>query len=50
MFCMHVPSLFYLPLILVSILIIHDWVWGIESDVSGGGVRISFHLHVVGPI
>jgi hypothetical protein len=36
MFCMHVPSFFHLPLILVLILVMHDWVWGIESDVRGG--------------
>jgi hypothetical protein len=35
MLCMHVPYFFHLPLILFLILVMHDWVWGIESDVKG---------------
>ena len=47
MFCMHVPSQFHLPLILVFLLVMHDWVWGIESDVRGWGDQMRFKLHVV---
>jgi hypothetical protein len=39
MLCMHVPYFFHLPLILVFLLVMHDWVWGIESDVRGGGAK-----------
>jgi len=37
MFCMHVPFFFILPLILVFLLVMHDWIWVIESDARGGG-------------
>jgi hypothetical protein len=35
-FCMHVLYFFHLPLILVFLLVMHYWVWGIESDARHG--------------
>jgi len=35
MLCMHVPYGFHLPLIIFVLLVMHDWVWGIETDVRG---------------
>jgi hypothetical protein len=49
MLCMHVPSSFHLPLIIVLQFVMHDRVWRIESDVRGWGRdQTSFHLHMVG--
>jgi hypothetical protein len=39
MFYMHVPSFFHFPFVLFLILVMHDWVWGIESDARGGGAK-----------
>jgi hypothetical protein len=41
MLCMHVPSLFNLPLIHIFLLVMHDWVWGIETNVRGGNKQDS---------
>jgi hypothetical protein len=37
MFYKHVLYFFYLPLIILLLLVMHDRVWGIESDAGGGG-------------
>jgi hypothetical protein len=40
MFYMNVPYFFHLPLIIIFLLVMHDWVWGIESYARGGGNKL----------
>jgi len=37
LFSIHVPYFFHLPLIIVFLLVMHDCIWGIESDAWGEG-------------
>jgi hypothetical protein len=63
MFICSYASMFICSYVLMTILVMHEclyvfyikkiicWVWGIESDVRGGGRgHMSFHLHVVGRV